>query len=169
MKILEKVITVLVALLLLTPNCVNALEDDIKLIYPTSPLPEVKIEADSIPENYARVAKYRGNNQQLMQEMEELVKEAVLKEEKEINISNSGIDVENYSCLQNLKYYSPYLSKIGITIYYSSATNSYTRICINNRLSVKETKKYFNEISVKLKDIYDRVDSQYNDEQIALT
>ena len=169
MKILEKVITVLVALLLLTPNCVNALEDDIKLIYPTSPLPEVKIEADSIPENYARVAKYRGNNQQLMQEMEELVKEAVLKEEKEINISNSGIDVENYSCLQNLKYYSPYLSKIDITIYYSSATNSYTRICINNRLSLKETKKYFNEISVKLKDIYDRVDSQYTDEQIALT
>ena len=169
MKILEKVITVLVALLLLTPNCVNALEDDMKLIYPTSPLPEIKIEADTIPENYARVAKYRGNNQQLMQEMEELVKEAVLKEEKEINISNSGIDVENYSCLQNLKYYSPYLSKIDITIYYSSATNSYTRICINNRLSLKETKKYFNEISVKLKDIYDRVDSQYTDEQIALT
>ena len=170
MKILKKVLAILVAFLLLVPGQVNALDNDNKLIYPTSPLPKVELQAiDCAPENYARATKYRGSEQQLMQEMEELVKNAILNGENKVDISEYEIDITKYNCLLHLQHYSPYLSKMDIRIPYYTNTNTFAYISINNKLSLEETEEYFNEINSKLENIYDKIDSQYNDEQIALT
>lgn len=121
---------------------------------------EYGIQPYSLPENY--------DETELFFELEGRIKNALLSGETYVDISDMNIDRNAYA-LYTLRYYSPYLSNgIDITCYYNMS-NIYTRITIENPMSIEETSRYFLSIDQKVSEILQQVSDDMSAEQKALS
>ena len=103
----------------------------------------------------------------IFMQLEERLKEALLNGDTEVSVNDMQISSENN--LNQLRYYSPYLSNgINATFYYSSSSGFYTRVVLSNEMTVSETEKYFSQIDKKISDILALVSDDMPDEKKAL-
>lgn len=114
----------------------------------------------------------------LLFELEELVKENILKGNYSINISDMNIKAADYPGVSDLIKFSPYLGndfQIGFSIYTSgSQSGCYAYINIKdkkggkNYITTEELKKYFAKVDAKIAEIKGMVTNDMSDYQKAL-
>ena len=146
-----------------------------EMIYPTGlePLPEnipdprVEEDADGI-QPYNGTVPYSGTETELFLELEGKMKTALLEGEPELNVTDMNIDAADYK-IYRLVYFSPYLSNgIDLDCYYNPLTNTYTRVEIENPMSLEETKAYCLSIDSDVSEIMQQVSDEMDDETKAL-
>ena len=105
---------------------------------------------------------------ELLFQLEEKVKTAMLAGKTKVNLSSMKINREKYQ-LAVLQYFSPYFSNgIDLQFWYDEVSNYYTEIVILNDMSLEETKAYFSEVENKVNEILNLVPAGMSEEETAL-
>lgn len=156
------------------PACAEETAVEPEVIYPAGldvmpeDIPDPRAEEDNGIQPYSRFGYYDGTETELLFELEGRLKEALLEGEPEVNVSDLGIDCSRYKIYRAV-YFSPYLSNgIDLGCYYNRLTNTYTRIEIENPMSLKETKQHFLAIDSGVKEILQQVSGVADPERAAL-
>ncbi len=114
------------------------------------------------------------NNNELSEDealflIEERLKEAILNGKNDVDLCDLKLDLKEYEWVAYMKSFSPYISNgISLSIYIDSYTNTYSRIIVDNKMSIDETKEYFDRVSQKINEIKSILSKDYSDEMNAL-
>lgn len=99
-------------------------------------------------------------------EVEERIKQALLTGETQVSVVDLQIPVE--ANLNSLLFYSPYLSNGIDASFYYSLSECYTRIRLQNTMSLDETKEYFGQVDKKIAEILGLISEDMSNEKKAL-
>lgn len=104
---------------------------------------------------------------ELLLELNEMIKEALLSGKKTIDLSSLKIECDKFSEVASLLYYSPYLCRgIDCTVWYSG--NYYVKIDLNYSLTSQQVKTIITSVDKKIDEILSLVNQNMSDEQKAL-
>lgn len=98
--------------------------------------------------------------------LEQKVKEAVLKRQSSVNLSDMRINREQYP-VERLLYYSPYFGN-GIDLVFWYVGDYYSSIAITNTMTLEETEAYFRKVDEKVSEIKQLVSEDMSEERKAL-
>lgn len=165
MKKMKRIIALIAAVLLMTPQTALAAEQEMKeeLIYPRL-LEEVPEEESPGARSLKDVSEASLQREtELYFTLEERLKEALLNGQTSISLSDLQISAQEYS-LHSVLYFSPYLSNgIDVSFLYSTSDYNYVRAEIKNSMSAEETRSHFTRIDQKVATILARVSDGMSD------
>lgn len=113
---------------------------------------------------------YNNKSDEFLFEIEERIKEAMLKGESSVRISDLQIPVEDglfgpYDVFS----VSPYLGQLEECLAWSSGvTKCYVKLSFTNPMNIKETKAYFSEVDAALDELYSMLENVEKEEEKAL-
>ena len=162
---MKRKISLLMALFLLLA-CVQPLtvraeeigEVEVSVTYPTGPLEDIskyeKVDPDTSRGGEVEVFE-EYNELQLLFDLDQRIKNALLSGEREIDVWGMAIDVNRYK-ISELIVFSPYLCD-GINAKFYSIGNLWTSIKLINPMNAEETKAHILAIDQKICEILNQV------------
>ena len=103
---------------------------------------------------------------ELLFELESKVKEAVLKQQSSVDLSDMQINRQQYA-IADLLYFSPYFSN-GIDLVFWYRGSYYSNIAITNTMTQEETEAYFRKVDEKVSEMKRLVSEDMSEERKAL-
>lgn len=171
----RKISLFMILLLLLTfvqPFTVYAEETvEETVVYPTGPLEDVsqyeKVEPDA--SRCGEVEAFEEYNEiQLLLELSQKIKNALLAGEQGVDVQGMAIDVNRYQ-ISELIVFSPYLSNgINADFYYSYDSGAWTYIKLTNPMNHEETKAHILAVEEEISVILNQVSEGMSEEEKAL-
>lgn len=127
--------------------------------------PEDQLDLEYNPEN--EISPHADHDEtELFFILEDRIKNAILSGETSISISDLRINKTAFS-VNMLEYFSPYFSN-GIDLGFWYSSDIYTKIEIQNKMSLDETRNYFLNIDGKMNEILQQVTDDMSAETKAL-
>lgn len=137
-----------------------------ELQIPPEPQPDPEVEKENEGSNGIQPFSPETLQEKIYSTVEERIKEALLAGESQVSVTDLQIPLEEE--LYNVLYYSPYLSNGIDASFYYSPQEYYTRVRLQNTMSLEETEEYFAEVDRKLEEILGMVTADMSDERKAL-
>ncbi len=130
--------------------------------------PKVYVSNDIIEPQISYLGEPLSEDELLFQ-LEELVKEAILEGESLVDVSHLGIRTDDYPMVTYLECFSPYMSDgIELSTYVDYSRQYYAFIHIQNPMTLSTTKQYFKIVEDKINTIKSLLSSSFDDEKNAL-
>lgn len=162
-KRMKKMTALIAAVLLMMPQAAFAADQEVQeeLIYPRllEEAPEGEASAGRTQDEVSPESLQ--DETELYLELEGLLKEALLNGQQYVDLQEMQISQQECSPFEIL-YFSPYLSN-GINLLFWNSGSYYTRVQIENSMTLEETRNYFFQIDQEVASILSQVSDEMSD------